>query len=808
VSATEKCAERASANVPTAPILRGCSRSTNLGGMKFSLAIAIVSLALAFGAGAALVSCGSSGSNAKQGDGGANAGQAFNPGGSSGGGEGGSSQGLTITPPMPTVTVVSGQAVPTVQFKAMQGSQQVVAGWSIDQAQLGSFNGTGLFTPSGLIGGTGNVTATLGSQTGTTTVTVVLQTVEKGDPAYSAKGFDAGAGGYEGVGGDGPGGPPTTAEVTTLSGTPTADATASLLYPYSGTVWPQGLLAPLLQWNPGAHSFDSVYVDLKENSYEFKGYFAANATPFLNLPIPQGAWQAATTSNAGGSDTLTLTVIFGQGAAAYGPYTETWTIAQTTLQGTIYYNSYGTALVKNSDTSDSYGNQYGAGTLAIAPGATSPVLVAGINSVANPAPVAGQGAGQAANGSGCRVCHTVSANGKALVTQASNQNAQDYTNTVYIDLANDTTGGAGTSLQTRSLAFPALYKDGSLLFSGSGAMIVGDNSSKLYATPGGTPVAGVTGFTGSFQGDVPAFSPDGEHVSFNFYGGSLTSDAGATLQSDQRSIGIIDFNGTTTFSNPRVLYTPTNNNPVVYSSFFPNSAGIVFEIELSNPSGSWGYTWMQNTSELWWVDVASGMAHRLDQLNGYGASGTPYLPDNAGGMATHTAAQDVTLNYEPTVGPIAGGGYAWVVFTSRRMYGGVAQLDPWTSDPRQYAWLDPGQITDKKLWVAAINLNATPGTDPSHPAFYLPAQELRAGNSRGYWSLQACQGDGQGCVTGTQCCGGYCSAEGYDAGLTCTSRVPPCSSEYEKCATTADCCGAGSGVSCINSVCTLAQAPP
>ena len=76
MSATEKCAERASANVPTAPILRGCSRSTNLGGMKFSLAIAIVFFALAFGTGAALVSCGSSGSNAKQGDGGANAGQA------------------------------------------------------------------------------------------------------------------------------------------------------------------------------------------------------------------------------------------------------------------------------------------------------------------------------------------------------------------------------------------------------------------------------------------------------------------------------------------------------------------------------------------------------------------------------------------------------------------------------------------------------------------------------------------------------------------------------------------------------------
>src|SRR5580698_1289895 len=86
-----------SANVPTAPILRGRHRSTNLGRMKFSSAIAIASLALpsVVGTGAALVACGSSGSNADKGDGGANAGQAFNPGGSSGGGEGGSSQGLT-----------------------------------------------------------------------------------------------------------------------------------------------------------------------------------------------------------------------------------------------------------------------------------------------------------------------------------------------------------------------------------------------------------------------------------------------------------------------------------------------------------------------------------------------------------------------------------------------------------------------------------------------------------------------------------------------------------------------------------------
>ena len=151
--------------------------------------------------------------------------------------------------------------------------------------------------------------------------------------------------------------------------------------------------------------------------------------------------------------------------------------------------------------------------------------------------------------------------------------------------------------------------------------------------------------------------------------------------------------------------------------------------------------------------------------------------------------------------PIASGGYAWVVFTSRRMYGNVAQLAPWMSDPRDYPWKD--QVTDKKLWVAAIDLNAAPGTDPSHPAFYLPAQEIHAGNARGYWTVEPCRANGQSCVTGDQCCAGYCEPVA-DGGLECTAQAPACSGEYDKCTTTSDCCGGGStGIQCINQVCTV-----
>jgi hypothetical protein len=144
-----------------------------------------------------------------------------------------------------------------------------------------------------------------------------------------------------------------------------------------------------------------------------------------------------------------------------------------------------------------------------------------------------------------------------------------------------------------------------------------------------------------------------------------------------------------------------------------------------------------------------------------------------------------------------------VVFTSRRAYGNVATLDPYQSDPRNYSWQNQSGFTTKKLWVAAIDLSAQPGTDPSHPAFYLPAQEIIAGNARGFWAVNPCLKDGQGCNTGDECCHGYC--EPGDGGLQCTSNVPMCSQTYDKCMQTSDCCGAKQNIQCINGYCVPNQ---
>jgi hypothetical protein len=146
---------------------------------------------------------------------------------------------------------------------------------------------------------------------------------------------------------------------------------------------------------------------------------------------------------------------------------------------------------------------------------------------------------------------------------------------------------------------------------------------------------------------------------------------------------------------------------------------------------------------------------------------------------------------------VPSGGYAWVVFTSRRLYGNVATINPWWSDPRYHDISTTP--TPKKLWVAAVDLNAKPGTDPSHPAFYLPAQELLAGNSRGYWVVDPCQPNGTTCETGDECCGGYC--EDVDGGFVCSAQPPACSNLNDKCTKSSDCCGASQGVQCINGRC-------
>jgi hypothetical protein len=681
---------------------------------------------------------------------------------------------LAIAPANQAIDVDFGKQTPTVQYTATASGHPVAASFSIDRGEIGSIDAsTGVMTPTGNVGGVANVTATYQGQTATTQLTVRVHLVDNGSAGMGDAGADGGAGGNGGVGGEGPGGPVDMGTQGVLNGQPMADSGLGWLYPYDKTVWPRGLLAPLLQWT-APRSYDALSIHIQEAAFEYKGYFAKTATPFVHHPIPQTAWQALAYSN-GGED-VTVTLVFAAGGQAYGPLTETWKIAHGTLSGTVYYNSYGTNLAHNYTGG---GVTFGGATLAIKHGATSPTLVAG-------------------NDNECRVCHSVSADGSRLVTQQGN----NYSISSSYAL---TSGYAETPMAATDGRFgwPAMYPDGTFLLS-NGAKLAGggwNGDAQLFAVPAGTSIAS-TGIPAGLRMGTPVFSPDGKHIAFNYYGGA---------SADHVSLATMDFDpATKTFSNLQVVFTPpagTTTSGAIWPSFMPTSDAIVFELEVQYNGRDWGGTRSSCDStacvadsasgaqgELWWVDLTSKTASRLDALNGKG-----YLPTNA--PTQHT--NDAVLHYEPTVSPVPSGGYAWVVFTSRRLYGNVATLPPYESDPR-YTDLSK-TATTKKLWVAAVDLNAKSG-DPSHPAFYLPAQELLAGNSRGYWVVDPCQPNGQSCQTGDECCGGYC--KDVDGGFVCTDQPPPCSMLNDKCVADTDCCGgAMSGIKCINGRCAQPGPP-
>jgi hypothetical protein len=757
-------------------------------------------------------------------------------------GAGGSQQAFDVEPSaLETLVVPLGKTTPTQLYKATVNGAPVSVKWSVDEGALGSIpagpSTQAVFAPTGTTGGLVNVLATLGGKTVQRQVFIKLgggatqngPNTSPGEQAQMVPGTTAGiaqliaGGGVGGVGGEGLG--PAVTDMPTIKalGTPTGNGQAqglTLLYPYDKTVWPRGMLAPLLMWSWAPGDADAIQISLKttSGSFSWTGMFGrppilgtpgSPITKYIRSPIPQDVWDTAT-NTAGGTtpnnvpDQLVVSLTVAQGGKAYGPITETWNVAPARMAGTVYYNSYGTQLVKNS-TDYEYGgvNQYGAAVLAIQGSSTAPVVIAGTN-----ATPAGN-----LSGDGCRVCHVVAGDGSHLIVEHGN----DYSITSSYDLKN---ANAETVLTGNDGIFgwAGLSTDSSLALTNA-AQLAADNptQSNLFTLPpamGATP-AMVTGIPADLQAGAPAFSPDDTHVAFELMGGTVGTFNGTTTGTSQ--LISLDFDkATMTFSNPKLLaMLPGGGNPggggqnAGLPSFFPTNDAVAFHNQITNPSASHRYnTWQGATAQVWWSDLKTGTPAMLGSLNGFDGT-TSYLPTGPNHMA------DTNLNYEPTVAPVVSGGYAWVIFTTRRLYGNLATQDPTLSDPRDYDSTQYANITPKKLWVAAVDIGAikngvfvqgwTPGSDPSHPAFYLPAQELVAGNARGFWVLDPCQADGTSCMTGDQCCNGFCEPGSGDAGLVCASASGSCSGLQEKCTTAADCCD--SSALCINGFCSLGTPP-
>ena len=662
--------------------------------------------------------------------------------------------------------------------------------WAIDRGELGTIDANGLFTPTGTLGGTATITAVYGAQTVTTTVTVSISTTQHGDPALDRRSARRGHRRLRRRRRRRPGRGAFARRRSTALGRARRRRTRPCRFsiPYDGTVWPQGLLAPLLQWNAGAHAFDSVYVHIKEKNFDYQGYFAANKTPFVNLPIPQAVVGRRDATRTAASR-FAVSLVFAQGANGVRPLHRDVDDRAGDAPGhhLLQLVRHG-ARARTRTAIDHYGTavrrRHARPSRPAPPRRRSSagVDIAGAERRRHRLP---------------RVPHRRRPTASRWSRRRRTRTRATTRTRVYVNLAerHDRRRGRRSPPRrtSRSRRSPRTAACSSRA---SGGMINGDSSTRSSTrVPGGHAASPAsTGLPSRLPGGAAGVLARRQARRRSTSGAARSRRRDDARPATRSRSAMLDFDGDERVLEPaRPLHAAAggdagrrarrSSRPATASSSSSSS---------SNPAAP-GATRGTGTPAS-----SGGSTSRPATAPPPRSSSTATRPaarlpaDNATGAHTHTSAHDATLNYEPTVNPVASGGYAWVVFTSRRLYGNVAQLDPWTAAIRATTtWQRPASPT-RSSGSPPSTSTRTPGTDPSHPAFYLPAQELLAGNSRGFWVVDPCQADGTTCQTGDQCCGGYCEPARRRA--SSARRQPPaCSAQFDKCTTDSDCCGAAAG---------------
>jgi hypothetical protein len=453
---------------------------------------------------------------------------------------------IAIEPADAVIEIVNGVLPAPITFKALgvttNGEKVPISGgaWSFDRFDVASINtATGELSATGFVGGIGNVTYKDPSQqTATAKVTVKLRFIsDPGNLAPTSKpAFDVAA---------------------------ANDPAMALLYPYNKTVFPRGLAGPTIQWN-GGNPGDIYYIRATSPTFAFEGY--SQVPPPSRYVFPQDVadiWKKLTDSTTGD---INFTIQRYDGAVAYLPVTQTWTIAPANLTGYIYYWE-----VNNGNV------------VRIAPGATAPE-----DFIQKPA------------GVGCVACHSVSKDGSRLV--ASFHGGYSPWGTF------DAKTGAALFASDSSSGFQAISPNGSHVlwrhwndgaFNGTGFL-------SLSTFDSTTELAQLNPGVG--QPSHPAWAGDATKIAF-----SVRTD-GQGLVFTQSTLWITDVDlGTNTFANTKMIVPNDAVRPTVtFPTFSADSKWIAFERATSAQSrGAQG--------EIWLTNLDGSIQMPLDATNGVGA---------------------------------------------------------------------------------------------------------------------------------------------------------------------------------------------
>lgn len=537
---------------------------------------------------------------------------------------------IEIQPAQPFFEVIDGQIPATQQLQAIgttpEGEEVPIEGtWKVDRLEVASIdNTTGELQASGLAGGVTTVTFWSPQGEAETDATVKLHYTDD-------TGVDGGA--------------------KMMFGTGTMpDPSLALLYPYTDTVFPRDLTAPVVQWSGGTAA-DTYYLHLDSPTFEYEAWFTG-ADPgvdpgrFTFPTEPKDVWKKLTSSVV--ADDISVSLERYDGTAVYLPVTSSWHIADAELTGTIYYWEVNNGNVVRLKVGD-------------------------------PAP---ETFVQKPPGVECVACHSVSADGTTMV--ASFHGGYSPWGTF------ETADGASIYATDTSSGFQAISPEGDFVVWGQTNGVANLSTSSSLAVLASLPMP-----AGGFPA-FPAWSPDGSKLAYN-----VRTD-GNWLDFNNSTLYVADIDTVTPgFSNEYQLVAATAARPTVeYPTWTPDSQWIAFgratQARTRGALGELGLTNLDGSQQL-----------ALDRACGVGS----LAPDQSSAC------------YEPTFMPESRGGYFWLVFVSERTYGNILT--------------DTNAATrHKQLWITAIDDPPQPGQDPSHPAFWLPGQEIDNQNMRGAWTLE------------------------------------------------------------------------
>lgn len=229
-----------------------------------------------------------------------------------GGGNTSSSGGAIVLTPANPMLLVNNGMIPTQPMTATLNGSDVTAQvqWLYERPDVGDMAAT-TFKPTGLVGGSGKLTATLAKATGSTNVTVTIKKVANTGGLTGAQ-----QAAFDNPVGPDPGG-------------------LKIVYPFPETVFPLGVLSPEVQWN-GANAGDFYRIKITEKYYTYTEYF--------NTPVParhlisEDDWKSIENSGTGAtSDPLTMGLSRMVGSQAYQAEQMTLHVAQGRLHGSVYY---------------------------------------------------------------------------------------------------------------------------------------------------------------------------------------------------------------------------------------------------------------------------------------------------------------------------------------------------------------------------------------------------------------------------------------------------------------------------------------